>query len=169
MNYNGNVLNFTKGISSASDCQDLCQKTKQCRFFTYFGAKTTCTMKTNNSKPVKVVGKISGPKYCPTSLPDKESIQLAKGGNLDNLTEQSLSVEEDETEHGLEDSLEHNFVEETEPSLQDVVNHSLEDLLEQNLDDISEHNLIEETETNHEDVMNHSLEDTEEPNMEDIL
>ena len=60
-------------------------------------------MKTNKRNAVNIVGKISGPKYCPTSLQVKESIQLANGGaNLDIPTEQDVSLKEDDTKHSSE-------------------------------------------------------------------
>ena len=67
--------NYARGAGSRNSltgCQQLCESTKLCQFFTYHPKSNGCFLKTSDSGRTAYTGshgRISGPKECPYSIP----------------------------------------------------------------------------------------------------
>lgn len=84
LDYSGNDIKAFN-VYTPEECQYHCQKSKQCKFFTYDNSKKTCHTKTSNSGQRQTSQNyISGPKYCkdyhPTSQPKGAVIPTSKTG-----------------------------------------------------------------------------------------
>ena len=49
---------------SAKDCQNLCQNTGRCEYFTYYSTMKQCWLKAQVLKRLVITGAISGKKFC---------------------------------------------------------------------------------------------------------
>ena len=77
--HKGAVTNAQKGVASAAACQELCNKNADCNYFTYGKSvySGNCWLKSKKVKPLtSAPGLISGPKTCPSKLPDKIIIPI---------------------------------------------------------------------------------------------
>ena len=65
--------NKITGVDSANDCQEFCQKEKNCKYFTFMIDTKECRLKEMRSQRTKNFESISGKKYCARNSKKGES------------------------------------------------------------------------------------------------